>query len=388
MARHLHCRPDRRRQQQRRGVAGVNWGARVLPVRVAGKCGATVADLLDGLRWAAGLPVAGVPQNPTPARIISLSFGGDGPCSPAYQETIDAVTQAGALVLVAAGNADAPLTRPANCQRVLTVAAVRRDGSKADYSSFGAGVALAAPGGSNEAADRSSLLLSTSNSGLTRPQPQDNYYRHDMGTSFAAPLAAGVASLMLSVNPALTPSQLVQRLQAGTRPHTVQAHLPVCDRPGVGVCNCTASTCGAGLLDAKLALQQARAPAALIAPLAAAAPGATLTLDGSQSQAIAGYSVQRFEWQQIEGPPAQIAAADQASTTVRLGAVEGVHVFQLSVTDSAGRIGRERVRVEVLAPPVPPPVAGGGGGGASGLLWVLGLWAWVLALAWSMRQRR
>ena len=110
------------------GVAGLSWGAQVLPVRVSGKCGARLSDLLDGVRWAAGLPVDGQPLNPHPARIINLSFGGDAQCSPAYQETIDAATAAGALVVVAAGNGGGALKRPADCQRVLAVASVQRDG--------------------------------------------------------------------------------------------------------------------------------------------------------------------------------------------------------------------------------------------------------------------
>jgi hypothetical protein len=112
------------------GGVGVHWGARVVPVRVAGKCGAVLSDLLDGVRWAAGLPVAGVPVNPNPAKIINLSYGGDGPCNAAYQAAIDDATAAGALVVAAAGNAGAPVTRPADCRGVLAVTAVRGDGAK------------------------------------------------------------------------------------------------------------------------------------------------------------------------------------------------------------------------------------------------------------------
>ncbi|HEY6075015.1 MAG TPA: S8 family serine peptidase, partial [Anaerolineales bacterium] len=45
------------------GVAGINWTSRILPVRVLGKCGGYTSDIADGMRWAAGLPVAGVPAN-------------------------------------------------------------------------------------------------------------------------------------------------------------------------------------------------------------------------------------------------------------------------------------------------------------------------------------
>ena len=45
------------------GVAGVNWNAKILPVRVLGKCGGYTSDIVDGMRWAAGLSVSGVPAN-------------------------------------------------------------------------------------------------------------------------------------------------------------------------------------------------------------------------------------------------------------------------------------------------------------------------------------
>ncbi|CAN5411892.1 hypothetical protein BH11PSE9_BH11PSE9_19530 [soil metagenome] len=62
------------------GVAGIDWNGQVLPVRVAGKCGAAVSDIIDGLRWAAGLAVAGVPLNPHPVRLVVLSYGGIDAC--------------------------------------------------------------------------------------------------------------------------------------------------------------------------------------------------------------------------------------------------------------------------------------------------------------------
>ena len=48
------------------GVAGANWSVTTVPVRVLGKCGGTNADINDGIRWAAGLPVPGVPEQPEP----------------------------------------------------------------------------------------------------------------------------------------------------------------------------------------------------------------------------------------------------------------------------------------------------------------------------------
>jgi len=364
------------------GVAGLNWGARVLPVRVSGKCGALVSDLLDGLRWAAGLPVSGLPANPNPARVINLSFGGDAPCSWAYQTTIDAVTNAGALVVVAAGNADTTLTRPADCRRVMTVASVRKDGAKASYSSFGSRVALAAPGGSTEAGN-ASLLLSTDNTGTTTPLVDT--YGYKQGTSFAAPQAAGVASLMLAVNPLLSPRQLIERMRAGARDWSTVPSLggvPLCGTPGAGLCNCNTSTCGSGLLDAHTSVQLATGPAVVIKPLAQVEPGTIVTLDGSGSVAIPGASITSFQWVQVEGPPVAISSAGNAVATATL-AREATYVFSLTATDNFGRVGEDTVQ-GVAA--MPPP--SGGGGGSTGQLWGISLWAWVLAVLAMQRRRR
>ena len=235
------------------GVSGIHWGGMVLPVRVASKCGAVLSDLLDGVRWAAGLPVTGVPSNPNPAKVINLSYGGSGACDAGYQKTVTDVTSAGALLVVAAGNSASPLTRPADCAGVLAVAAVRGDGAKSIYSSFGVNVGLSAPGGAGvSGADAG--LLTTFNSGRT--VPVSSTYGSLAGTSFAAPLVAGVAGLMLSVQPGLTPAELMQKLKDSARPHTALSTLPKCEASAFAnaVCNCTSQTCGAGLLDAGLAL--------------------------------------------------------------------------------------------------------------------------------------
>ena len=239
------------------GGVGVHWGARVVPVRVAGKCGAVLSDLLDGVRWAAGLPVAGVPINPNPAKIINLSYGGDGPCNTAYQSTIDAVMAAGALVVVAAGNAGAPVTRPADCTGVLAVTAVRGDGAKASYGSYGPTVGLAAPGGSGFGG-LDDGIYTTLNDG--RRGPTTFSYGPMVGTSFSAPLASGVAALVLSIQPGLSGAAVSSLLVGHVRPHTRQANLATCSAQAIsqGACNCTTQTCGNGLLDVDLALAAAQ----------------------------------------------------------------------------------------------------------------------------------
>ena len=114
------------------GVAGINWSSKILPVRVLGKCGGTISDIADGMRWSAGLPVPGVPANANPAKVLNLSLGGSGACDATYQNAINAIVAAGTTVVVSAGNSNANASgfRPANCNGVITVAATNRNGSQ------------------------------------------------------------------------------------------------------------------------------------------------------------------------------------------------------------------------------------------------------------------
>lgn len=229
------------------GVAGVNWNSTIIPVRVVGKCGGLISDIADGIRWAAGLTVSGVPDNPHPARLLNLSLGGPGVCSQTYQNAIDAVNAIGAIVVVAAGNNGANLNtntyQPANCSGVITVAATDRSGDRAIYSNYGTIVKIAAPGGENIPILQDGVL-STSNAGPTFPTTDS--YRYSQGTSMAAPHVSGVIALLLSLDPMLTASEVLSILQTTARPF----------RAGSA---CNTSNCGSGILDAGAAV-------ALIAP--------------------------------------------------------------------------------------------------------------------------
>ncbi len=224
------------------GIAGINQVSKIVPVRVLGKCGGYTSDIVDGMIWAAGLPGTSAGANPNPARVLSLSLGGSGACSAVYQDAIDAITAAGAVVVVAAGNSDSDASAysPASCNGVVTVAATGKAGSRSYYSNYGNSVEIAAPGG-DRLADNGDTILSTLNTGATSPST-DTYVRYQ-GTSMATPHVSGVASLMLSANPSLSSAQVTQILMASARPF-----------PGGSSCT---NICGAGLLDAGRAVAQA-----------------------------------------------------------------------------------------------------------------------------------
>jgi serine protease len=219
------------------GVAGVAYNARVLPVRVLGRCGGYTSDIADGLAWASGAAVPGVPTNPNPARVANLSLGGSGPCGTAMQNAINTARTRGMVVVVAAGNErqNAANSSPANCTGVVVVAATTRAGGRASYSNFGAIVDVAAPGGST---GNGNGVLSTLNTGTTTPG--NDTYAYYQGTSMATPHVAGVAALMLSVNPALTPAQVETTLR-----NTTRAFPATCSQCGTGIVNARAAVVAA-----------------------------------------------------------------------------------------------------------------------------------------------
>jgi serine protease len=225
------------------GMAGVDWHTRILPVRTLGRCAkGNLSDALDAVRWAAGLPVPGVPDNPNPARIVNLSFGGTGTCSRAEQDAINDIVASGVLVVAAAGNGAQNALRgaPANCQDVLAVAATDRNGSLAAFSNYGPKVGMSAPGVD---------ILVASNRGIEAPVSNGDTHIEESGTSVAAPLVSGVAALMLSLNPALTPQQLIGTLRANAGAFATTGAL------SAGTTRCNPRVCGAGLLNAAAAVQ-------------------------------------------------------------------------------------------------------------------------------------
>ncbi len=252
------------------GIVGINWVSRILPVRVLGKCGGYASDISDGITWASGGAVPGVPANPTPARVLNLSLGGyrsNQTCDPAYATAINGALSRSTVIAVSAGNAnyDTRYAAPANCPGVITVAATGEKGFKSYYSNWGTQIEIAAPGGDARVEPTYNPngrgILSTLNAGTTVPGAF-NFVQYQ-GTSMAAPHVAGVASLMLSRNPTLTPAQVLSLMQTSARAFPTGA--PACDRandpltnpiPSASwrACTCTTALCGAGLLNAGAAV--------------------------------------------------------------------------------------------------------------------------------------
>lgn len=331
---------------------GVAPYVRILPVRVLGRCGGYTSDIVDGMRWAAGIDVAGVPRNPNPARILNLSLGSAGSCSPAFQSAVNDVMARGAMVVVATGNGGAnAVNQPANCSGVIAVTAHAIDGDNADYANIGAQTTISAPGGGCGTLSAACLpgytsdgmpIYSLGNSGRTTPLADSSALKY--GTSMAAPHVAGTIALMLSLNPQLTRDEVVSVLRSSARPFPASTACQLPENNGL---------CGAGLLDAQAAL----ATIAPIVQLANAsqmvAPATTVSLSGS-AQPPQTRTISSYQWTAAASNPQPVTLMDADTPTASFVApATGTYAFTLTVTDSSGAVATANATVRVNSVPVP-----------------------------------
>lgn len=178
------------------GIPGYCWGCRVMPIRLAAGNPQTGASfpmqfVAEGIRWAADHG----------ARVISLSFSEDGHGSdPGVAAAIAYAARKGVLVLASAGNTGGTGdTYPAANSGAYAVAATTKFDKLSSYSARGSWIHLAAPG----------CQLALSYTGVAI---------EPCGTSLSTPAVAGIAGLMLSVNPSLTATQVVSILERTSKP--------------------------------------------------------------------------------------------------------------------------------------------------------------------------
>jgi serine protease len=280
----------------RLGMAGVSWGARILPARILGVGGGTVSDMIDAVLWAAGIDSTSVPpaypHNPNKADVINLSVGGAGTCSNAEQDAFNQVIATGTAVVVAAGNeipgvgvVDAWTTDPASCAGLIVVGAVGRDGTRASYSNYGSRVSIMAPGGDKTSGGG---ILSTVKNSAGKAA-----YDYKIGTSMATPHVAGVIALMRSLRPKLTPGQIEALLD--TEADAV---------------NCSGKIgCGVGLLDAGAIMRYLKATSSVPKPDFALLPDHSV-LTATRGTSTISVNIRAAAFNGLTGP---IALSVQAS---------------------------------------------------------------------------
>ena len=199
------------------GVAGVAWDVALMPLRVLGKGGGTSFDLIQAIRYAAGLSNNSGTLPARAANVINMSLGG-GAFSQSEQNAITAARGQGVIIIAAAGNesSSAP-SYPAAYSGVVSVAASTITRTRASYSNFGGTIDLSAPGGNtgtdiNGDGVGDGVVSTIADDGTNTIR---NGYVPLNGTSMAAPHVAGVVALMKSVFPGLTPVLLDTEISAG-----------------------------------------------------------------------------------------------------------------------------------------------------------------------------
>lgn len=316
------------------GVAGVAGGVRVMPLRVLGAMGGYSFDIMQAVRYAAGLPNAAGVLPVRPAAVINLSLGGGG-WSVEEQEVYAEARRQGVVVVAAAGNDDSMVpSYPASYPGVLSVSAVGPDKARASYSNFGPGIDLAAPGGA--ATDTNGDFrddTATDNVWSTAGSDAAGYvqftYIGICGTSMAAPHVAGVIALMKSVNRSLTPDRIDQLLASGELTEDIGA-------PGRD------SDFGYGLIDAARAVAAAQGGTTAV-PTILANPS---SLDFGPFESVRGLILSDAG----SGARVTSVTADQPWIQISTSAVDrGLGAYQVRVTRTGMAPGSQRATISVYS---------------------------------------
>lgn len=309
------------------GIAGVAPAAKVVPVRVLNACArGYTSDIADGITWAAGGSVPGVPNNANPAKVINVSLGGLGSCETAFQNAIDYATAQGAVVVAAAGNNAVSATNfePANCRNVVNVGATNRPGWRWVDSNYGAAVDLAAPGDS---------IWSTYNNGTAAPGTEG--YGYMDGTSMAAPMVSGVIALAQSVAPkALSPAEMRTLLTQNVQPFPDGPP----DQPlGTGILDANATVIAAG---------SGKIPAA--ADFTCSESTAIMQVTCVDRSTARGAPITSWAWNFGTGGPDMVRT--QSVTAWTNYEYPGTYEITFSVTDSTGAVSKLTRPFRVLPP--------------------------------------
>lgn len=168
------------------GVAGVTWASLVMPLVVVDSTSfAAYSDIAAAIHYAVDRQV----------RVLNISIGGTA-TSTTLQNAVDYAWSHGALIFAAAMNsASTTPNYPAACNHAIAVSATTESDRLATFSNYGNWLTLSAPG---------TDILTTMDGGG---------YGYEDGTSFASPIAAAVAALVLAVAPQLTNEQVREILK-------------------------------------------------------------------------------------------------------------------------------------------------------------------------------
>jgi serine protease len=190
------------------GVAGIAFGARIMPVKVLDASGAGSAwQAAQGVQWAVDHG----------ADVINLSLGSSSSSS-VEQSAVRYAYDHGVTMVASAGNdGTSSVGYPAAYDVVIAVGAVRYDETLASYSDHGPALDIVAPGGDTQIDQNGDgygdgILQQTFNP--VTHDPADFHYYFFHGTSMAAPHVAGATALLIANGIATTPDEVRSALES------------------------------------------------------------------------------------------------------------------------------------------------------------------------------
>jgi subtilisin family serine protease len=292
------------------GVAGVAWANPVMPLVVIDSTGSgSYSNIASAITYATDHG----------ARIINMSLAGSTPSS-TLQSAVNYAWSKGVVIFASAGNYSTSTPYyPAACDNVVAVSATDNNDNLASFSNYGSWIDLSAPG--------TSILTTNSGGG----------YGYWDGTSFSAPIAAGVGALVLSLRPSLSNSALVSLLEQNSDD---------LGTPGYDIYY------GYGRVNAYKALSAASniivdiipPVVSISSPAAGTTVSGTIAVQGTATDNVGVTSIQFYVDGQLVTSASTSPFSFSWNTT---SAANASHMLMVNASDAAGNVGSASVTVTV-----------------------------------------
>jgi subtilisin family serine protease len=288
------------------GVASVAWGCRIMPIRISDTTGfASYSNMANGLIWAADHG----------ARVANLSYRAS--TSSTVSSAAQYFQSKGGVVTIAAGN-EGTFDSSGDNPYVLTVSGTDSNDSLYSWSNTGNNIDVAAPG---------SAYTTVRGGG----------YSAASGTSFAAPIVAGIAALVLSEKPSLTADEVQALLKQSSDD---------CGQAGWD------TAYGWGRVNAARAVTMASGGAGDSTPptVSFVTPGSGATVSGTISVQVSASDDLGVQSVSLSLDGAAIGTDDSAPYSFNLntiGATNGTHTLTSTARDAAGNVAGASIAVTV-----------------------------------------
>ena len=300
------------------GVAGVAYGAALMPVKVLDQNGSGYySDVAEGIRWAVD----------NGAQVINLSLGGSSGAT-YLEEALAYAAGKGVVIVAAAGNdGRSRLSYPAAYnQYVIAVGATRYDKTKAYYSNYGAGLDVVAPGGDTRVDQNGDGYVDGILQQTFGANPTDFGYYFYQGTSMATPHVAAIAALVIAEGKATTTGAVKKAIESTA---TDLGAAGWDNKFGWGLANA-----GRAVLYDPLAVPANQSPIANAGADKSGRVNRWINFDGSGSSDPDG-SIISYNWNFGDGGTASGVKVNHRFASA------GTYTVTLTVTDDQGALGQD-----------------------------------------------